>query len=167
MVLFGSSVGSVQPLNPMPISMAATTSELRVPRFIFPPLLECSGRCSWALEPQAQAAGQRTRPGINVVVDPIDAGSRVNAVIAGNREDVLQGTEDARRTPCQIEGVTQRQVVQPEERGLLYIIIRKVLRCSKVGLQDRGVEVVRRPLVQLPEVAGIGGHVVVDVVPQV
>src|SRR5881396_108924 len=59
-----------------------------------------------------------------------------------------------------------RQIVQAQKRRPLHVVIREELLRREPRLEDRRMQVVRRPLLELPIVAHVRGHVVVHVVPE-
>src|SRR2546427_132812 len=156
-VLFGATVGSVQPVPATQRRAAATLTALDVRFMSFVPL-----------EPDAQAGGDSARARIDVVVDSVQARGRIHAAVARYRERILDGGVQAERLSPVARGVAERDVIDPQERGVLHKIVRVVLRNDEPGREDRRVQVARHPRAREVLVGAVGGrHVVVDPAPQV
>src|SRR3989442_4770648 len=112
-VLFGATVGSVQPVPATPSRTAAPLTALVVRFMSFVPL-----------EPDAQAGGDGARPRIEVVVDSVQARGRIHAAVARDRERGLDGGVQAERLSPVARGVAERDVIDPQERGVLHEIVR-------------------------------------------
>src|SRR5258706_15015944 len=124
MVLCGAVVGSVQPAPTRP-ARAAAMLRTAVVRFMFP----------FPLEPDAEAGGDRACARVNVVVDPVQACRGIHAAVPGDGERILYRAVQADRLTMILEAIADRDVVHPQERCVLDVIIRKVLRRDEPGLQ--------------------------------
>src|SRR5512143_1553552 len=116
--LLGATVGSVHAAAARSVR-AATGSALPILMFI-------------GLRPPLEADAQPTREGararVDVVVDALQPRRGVHALVAGDREGGLNGQVAAPRPAAHLPAVAQRDVVHPEERRLLDVVVRPVLR---------------------------------------
>src|SRR4051812_18177181 len=103
-VLTGSTVVSVQLTAVTHRSATAPTTDARIVVLIFMYSLDCWSSLT-ALEPEVQAAGPRARAWIDVVVDAIEPGRRIDATVARDREDILHRPVDTNRTAIQMHRV--------------------------------------------------------------
>src|ERR1041384_1582737 len=100
-------------------------------------------------ELDVQPAREYARARIDVVVDAVQPGRRIDAAVPRDREHALRAGEEAHLSAFPRERVAHRDVVHPQERPTLDIVVRQIVRLYETGLQDGRAEVVGRAARQL------------------
>src|SRR5437879_8501226 len=136
--VFGATVGSVQAAELRSRRAPSVPSALQWRKFIFQLRCEWSSSLNQVLKLDAQAAREDAGTGIDVVVDAVQPRGRIHTAVARNRERVVDGREETQLLAAPREPVAYRHVVHAQERPVLEVIVREILRSPEALLKDGG-----------------------------